>query len=794
MDSICTAYGLKIWLTIFWQKASKMQTLVMAKPKSLVSHFIFLFVGLLFSAHFSYQLPYSQSQAILTIQKLLSHPLTGLEESTDFCNAESPLMTIQCYEDNITQVHFHGVERASPLPSQFSMGALVEALAVLPILKVVTLVSLGLWGPLPSQIGNCSSLEILNLSSNFLDGSIPVEIMRLGNLQTLILDHNMLTGQIPGWLSSHTSLTVLSLKNNSLSGPLPSSLSGLENLRILQLSENNFSGVIPDLSKLTNIQALDLGYNSFGPQFPSLPNKIVSLVLRKNKFRFGMIRNVTTFYQLQKLDVASNEIVGPFPPSIFSLPSISYIDISGNKFTGLLQENISCGTQLEFVDISSNILTGNLPTCLLKSSKKMVLKYKKNCLSNEGIRWQYHTDFCRNQALAVKVMPPTERRRGQTSKTIVAMSTVGAISLVGLALLVVTRIVFTKHSLKKPQTRLIVEEVTPNYAPRLLLNAREICQVMKLGPLGLPAYRNFPLEELKEATANFDESTLIGEGSLGPVYKGKFSNESFVAIRSLKMRKKYGVQNYTHHIELLSKLRHSHLVSALGHCFECHPDDSTVNKIHLVFEYIPNGTLRDSVLGKKLTWSQRITTAIGIAKGIQFLQTGIIPGVHANKIKITDVLLDHDLHVKINRYNLPLLAENREPVDAGFQSSGSKEKVKAIPKQDEKSDVYDFGVILLEVITGRAIATQNEVQVVRDLFQLGIEADDVAKRNIADPTVIRGCSDDSLKTLMELSVRCLSSDISERPSIEDVLWNLQFAAQVQDSWQLGDSESPSNRE
>lgn len=163
-----------------------------------------------------------------------------------------------------------------------------------------------------------------------------------------------------------------------------------------------------------------------------------------------------------------------------------------------------------------------------------------------------------------------------------------------------------------------------------------------------------------------------------------------VAIRCLKVRKRRGIQAYTHDVELLSKLRHIYLVSALGHCFEYNSEDSTVSRIYLVFEFVPNGTLRDFISGKNLnaillhgcvihvlapltwvsicctgqkpTWSKRIAVAVEVAKGIQFLQTGMMPGLYSNNLKTTNVLLDHSLHVKLNSYNLPLLAENKNKV------------------------------------------------------------------------------------------------------------------------------------
>lgn len=766
----------------------------MAKIPLPISLFL-LFFTILMQTHLSNQLQESQAQAFLIIQQILNFPrsLNSLDQrqSIDFCNIEpTPYLTIVCFEENITQIHTSWLDGFGPVSGNFSMEALFQALSALPNLKVLSLVSQGLWGPIPSTIGNLTSLEILNLSSNYLNGTIPSELLALKNLQTIILDHNKFSGYMPSWIGSVSGLTALSLKNNSLNGSLPSSLSRLENLRILQLSMNHFIGEVPDFSNLTNLQVLDLGYNLLGPNFPALDNKLVTLILRKNKFRFGLTESLTSFYQLQKLDVSSNEFVGPFPISLLSLPLIGYLNIAGNKFHGMLLENMTCGAHLSFVDLSSNYLTGDFPSCLKLSNAGQIVRYRGNCLTNADQR-QHPYRFCRNEALAVKIMPHKRKGKGSGSKVVVAMSIVGGTSLAGLMVLGIG-LLFSRHAFKKPRTRVILEKAITTNPSRLFAAAREICQMVKLGPLGLPAYRNFLLEEIKEATANFSRANLIGEGSYGPVYKGRFANDSLVAIRSLKMRKRRGVQAYTQHVELLSKLRHTHLVSALGHCFEYNTEDSTVSRIYLVFEYVPSGTLRDFISRQRPTWSQRITTAIEVAKGVQFLQTGILPGLYSNNIKITDVLLDSSLHVKLNNFNLPLLAENKETGDADLPSSGSKGSGKAIcrVKGDGNSDVHDFGVILMEIITGTAITSENDVSVIKDLFQVAIRADKTARKQILDPAACKEYSDNSLKIAMELCLRSLSSELSERPSIEDVLWNLQFAAQVQDSWQ---GDTPSDR-
>ncbi|XP_075646494.1 putative inactive leucine-rich repeat receptor-like protein kinase At3g03770 isoform X3 [Castanea sativa] len=683
---------------LFIQPPTKF-TVLMAKTALHSFHLLLLMLFL--AIHHSDQwLQPSQTQALLKNLQLLNYQpaLSSFHDTTDFCSIEpTPSFTVACYESNITQLHIIGNNGFPPLSENFSADTFFATLKSLSSLKVLSLASLGLWGSLPGSIGDLSSLEIVNVSSNYFSGDIPVQLSSLKNLQTIILDNNKFTGQVPGWLSSLPVLSVLSLKNNMLSGSLPTSLTTLQALRVLAISNNNLTGEVPDLSNLTNLQVLDLEDNSLGLHFPTLPTKLVSLVLRNNR----------------------------------------------------------------------------------------VVLYGRNCLSNEA-QDQHRSSFCYNEALAVKV-PHEQKNKKPYAKAVLASTAggiMGGIAIVGVVFLAVRK-VHSKATFQALSSRSITERVSPINTAKLLSDARYISLTMKLGA-SLPAYRSYALEELKEATNNFDASSLLGEGSHGQVYKGKLSDGTFIAIRCLKMRKRYSPQTYTHHIEMISKLRHCHLVSSLGHCFECYQDDSSMSRIFLIFEFVPNGTLRGYISGlpkQRFTWTQRIAAAIGVVKGIQFLHTGIVPGVYSNNLKITDVLLDNNLQVKISSYyKLPLLAENRGTMGAVLSSPGSRVSSQARVKREDENDVYDIGVILLEIILGRSIMFYNEVSVLKDLLQVSITTDDIARRSIVDHTVHKECSDKSLKTVMEICVRCLSSEPSDRPTVEDVLWTLQFAAQVQDSW------------
>ncbi|KAH0730821.1 hypothetical protein KY285_001726 [Solanum tuberosum] len=754
-----------------------------------VEKLLVLFLVLI-SIRYSEQLQSSQVQTLLRIQHLLNYPtaLSSWNNETDFCKIEpSSTVTVVCYDENITQLHIIGRKGTSPLPRKFSIRSFLNALAKLPSLKVLRLVSLGLWGPLPDKLSRLSALEILDLSSNYFHSGLPETVSSLTDLQTLVLDGNRLTGGIPDGLGSLSVLAVLSLKSNSLDGPLPDTLRDLNNLRVLSLSKNNFSGDVPDLSSLQNLQVLELEDNSFGPKFPQTGSKIESIALRNNKFTANIPEKIQSYYQLEHFDISSNNFMGPFPPSLLSLSSITYLNVAGNKLTGMLFEDNPCNTALDFVDLSGNLLTGSLPNCLLSSSRNRIVHFSNNCLAT-GDGTQHPFSFCRNEALAVGVLPQHQRQK-HASKVILALiicgSITGGVILVCLTILIVKSFLAKKASAQNTPPRFISEDASSSYTSKLFTDPRYITQAMKLGALSLPSYRIFSLEELEAATNNFDTTTFMGEIPNGQMYRGQMRDGSYVTIRCQIMKRSNTRQNFMHHIELISKLRHQHLVSALGHCFQFYSDDSSVSRIFLVFEYVPNGTLRrwisDKHARRKLTWTQRIAAATGVAKGLQFLHNGIIPGLFSNNLKITDILLDQTLVAKISSYNLPILSENVGKENCQTFPVGYNQR----EKYEEKLDVYDFGVILLEIITGRPIKTKNDILLLRNQLQVSMTGNGV---NVVDVAIRRSsCSSESLRTMVEMCCRCLYEDPVDRPSMEDLLWNLQFAAQVQDDYHSSDA-------
>ncbi|PKU61579.1 putative inactive leucine-rich repeat receptor-like protein kinase [Dendrobium catenatum] len=228
---------------------------------------------------------------------------------------------------------------------------------------------------------------------------------------------------------------------------------------------------------------------------------------------------------------------------------------------------------------------------------------------------------------------------------------------------------------------------------------------MKLGAQVLPTYRAFSLEDLKEATKNFESSSYIGEGTAGKLYKGRLENGTFVAIRCLVLSRKHSIRNLKLRLDLLSKLRHPHLVCLLGHCIDGGADDCSVDRVFLVYEYVQNGNFRSHLsersMEKVLKWQERLGVLIGIAKAVHFLHTGVIPGFYNNQLKSHNILLDEYLVAKVSDYGLSIITEEIHKNEA--RADGQR-AIQSMSKASEglclEDDVYSFGLILLEALIG----------------------------------------------------------------------------------------------
>lgn len=357
----------------------------------------------------------SEIRILFQVQKLLEYPqvLQGWTNWTNFCYLPySPSLNIVCLNNRVTELtivgnksspaHFSKLisQKFSPsqqtLSANFDIDAFFTTVTKLSNLKVLSLVSLGLWGSLPSKISRFWSLQLLNISSNFIYGEIPQEITSLKNLTSLVLADNLLNGSVP------------------------------------------------DLKRLQLLQELNLGGNHIGPKFPSLANNVQRIILGNNSLRSNIPLGLNKFDQLKHLDISSNMFFGAAPSFLFSLSSIEYLSLARNQLSGVLPLNISCSAKLSFLDISRNLFIGKLPSCIASNSsnRNLTVISSWNCLSDANAKLQHPFSFCHKEAVAVKPPDKSEKQESNT-KLRVILGIIGGImgiaAVLGLLILVIRR-------------------------------------------------------------------------------------------------------------------------------------------------------------------------------------------------------------------------------------------------------------------------------------------------------------------------------------------------------------------
>lgn len=372
---------------------------------------------LVFLVSNTFELRTYEIQILLQLRKHLEYPLPleiWQNSTADFCYlSSSPQMSIACQGDSVSELKIMGDKLAkvsdfngSAVPNRtlsgsFSIDSFVTTLTRLKNLRVLSLVSLGIWGPLPDKIHRLDSLEFLDMSSNFMFGSVPSQMSRLVKLHTLIFNDNFFNETLPDWLDSLQNLTVLSLKNNGLTGSFPSSLSKITTLSDISLPHNALSGKLPDLSALTGLHLLDLRENHFDSELPHFPKGLTTILLSNNSLSGQIPDQIGNLNQLQHLDMSSNFLSGSPPALLFLLPNISYLNLASNRLSGSFPEHLNCGDALGFVDISDNRFVGELPSCLNSTSDKRIVKFSGNCLSVD-IKHQHPNSYCEEAKLNKK--------------------------------------------------------------------------------------------------------------------------------------------------------------------------------------------------------------------------------------------------------------------------------------------------------------------------------------------------------------------------------------------------------
>ncbi|KAG7019599.1 Receptor-like protein kinase HSL1 [Cucurbita argyrosperma subsp. argyrosperma] len=578
-------------------------------------------------------------------------------------------------------------------------GKLPESIANSPGLYELRLFSNRLTGGLPPNLGKNSPLRWIDVSNNQFSGEIPGDLCEKGALEELLMINNQFSGEIPASLGECKSLTRVRLGYNRFSGEVPAGFWGLPHVYLLELVSNSFSGHISDaIATAKNLSIFIISKNNFTGTLPAEMGRLdnlVKLLATDNKLSGSLPGSLVNLGHLSSLDLRNNELSGELPSGIKSWKNLNELSLANNGFTGEIPEEIGDLPVLNYLDLSGNMFSGNIPVGL-QNLKLNLLNLSNNHLSGELppflAKEIYRNSFLGNPDLCGH-LGSLCNSKGEEAKS------VGSLWLL-LSIFFLAGIVF------------IIGVVWFYLKYRKFKAAK---REMEKGKWTLMSFHKLDFREY-EILDCLDEDNIIGSGSSGKVYKVVLNNGEAVAVKKLfggtrKEGEKGGdvekgqvLQDYGFEAEIntLGKIRHKNIVKLWCCCV-------TRDYKLLVYEYMANGSLGDLLHSSKkgvLDWPTRFKIALDAAKGLSYLHHDCTPPIVHRDVKSNNILLDSDFGARLADFGVAKVIDSTAKgpksmsVIAGSCGYIAPEYAYTL-RVNEKSDIYSFGVVILELITGR---------------------------------------------------------------------------------------------
>ncbi|XP_028079518.1 protein STRUBBELIG-RECEPTOR FAMILY 8-like isoform X2 [Camellia sinensis] len=586
-----------------------------------------------------------------------------------------------------------------------------------------------------------SSVVSIQISGLGLNGTMGYLLSDFLSLRTLDMSDNNIHDDIPYQLPPN--LTTLNLAYNNLSGNLPYSISSMVSLNYLNVSRNSLSQSIGDIfANLAGLTTLDLS-------FCNLTGNLTS--------SFSALSNLST------LNVANNHFSGWIPKVLISIPHFIY---DGNSFD-------------------------NSPAPLLPpyTSPPPSRPHSNHSHSPPGARASSGS----NGQLS---NPDDGNKKGLTTGSILGI-TLGSLFVVLFVMLVLV-FCLQKGKRKEPaavrtfagslpvstdkemqeqrmKSTATVAELRPLPAEKLMaerIQGKNGSVKRVKSPITAASYT---VASLQTATNSFNQENLIGEGSLGRVYRGEFPNGKIVAIKkidnaALSLQEE---DNFLEAVSNMSRLRHPNIITLVGYCAEH-------GQRLLAYDYIGNGSVHDMLhfvdeRNKMLTWNARVRVALGTARALEYLHEVCLPSVVHRNFKSANILLDEELNPHLSDSGLAALNPNTERQVSSTRMVGSfgysAPEFTLSGIYTVKSDVYSFGVVMLELLTGRKPLDSSRVRSEQSLVRWATpqlhDIDALAK--MVDPALNGMYPAKSLSRFADIIALCVQPEPEFRPPMSEVV-------------------------
>ncbi|KAK7407241.1 hypothetical protein VNO78_08980 [Psophocarpus tetragonolobus] len=498
----------------------------------------------------------------------------------------------------------------------------------------------------------------------------------------------------------------------------------------LGLPSQNLSGTLsPGIGNLTNLQSVLLQNNAISGRIPAALGNLE---------------------KLQTLDLSNNAFSGGIPSSLGDLKNLNYLRLNNNSLTGSCPQSLSNIKGLTLVDLSYNNLSGSLPRISARTLKivgnPLICGPKANNCSN---------------VLPEPLSFPPDTLKGQSDSGKkshhVALAFGASFGAAFIIVIIVGFLVWWRYR----RNQQIFFDVNEHYDPEV-----------RLGHL-----KRFSFKELRAATDHFNSKNILGRGGFGIVYKACLNDGSVVAVKRLKDYNVAGGEiQFQTEVETISLAVHKNLLRLSGFC-------STQHERLLVYPYMPNGSvasrLKDHIHGRPaLDWTRRKRIALGTARGLVYLHEQCDPKIIHRDVKAANILLDEDFEAVVGDFGLAKLLDHRDShVTTAVRGTVGHiaPEYLSTGQSSEKTDVFGFGILLLELITGHKAldfgraANQKGVMLdwVKKLHQDGRLSQMVDKDLKGNFDLIE------LEEMVQVALLCTQFNPSHRPKMSEVLKMLE---------------------